>query len=306
MKALVISGGGSKGAFAGGVAEYLIKTQGKKYDIFVGTSVGSLLVSHLALNKINELKTIFSTITNQDVFNIYPFKVKEVNGEFNLKINHVNTVRAFIKGCGTFGESNNLRKLISRVFTPQDFEILKRTSNVTFTVSNLTLQKVEYKEAHECTYEDFCDWMWASANFVPFMSILHKNNCQYADGSFGSHISVLYAIGKGATEIDVIILDEDEKSTNTQIATNPFQSLMAVFKFMSNQSALKDILIGKLKGKQSKIDVKLWRPQEKLTDNPLFFNPVQMKSWWEKGYQYAKNNKPLCHCFLPNGEIKEM
>ncbi len=29
MNALVISGGGSKGAFAGGVAEYLIKNKGK-------------------------------------------------------------------------------------------------------------------------------------------------------------------------------------------------------------------------------------------------------------------------------------
>ncbi|MDG2443864.1 MAG: patatin-like phospholipase family protein, partial [Flavobacteriaceae bacterium] len=39
-KALVISGGGSKGAFAGGVAEYLLKEKKKTYDIFLGTSTG--------------------------------------------------------------------------------------------------------------------------------------------------------------------------------------------------------------------------------------------------------------------------
>jgi len=38
VRALVISGGGSKGAYAGGIAEYLICEAGKKYDIFVGTS----------------------------------------------------------------------------------------------------------------------------------------------------------------------------------------------------------------------------------------------------------------------------
>ena len=38
-KALVISGGGSKGAFAGGVAQYLMRNQGREYDIFVGTSM---------------------------------------------------------------------------------------------------------------------------------------------------------------------------------------------------------------------------------------------------------------------------
>ncbi|HAI41072.1 MAG TPA: patatin, partial [Maribacter sp.] len=54
MKALVISGGGSKGAFAGGVAQYLIQEEGRKYDIFVGTSTGSLLISHLALGKLDK------------------------------------------------------------------------------------------------------------------------------------------------------------------------------------------------------------------------------------------------------------
>ena len=44
MRALVISGGGSKGAFAGGVAEYLIKEKGHKYDLFIGTSTSRLEV----------------------------------------------------------------------------------------------------------------------------------------------------------------------------------------------------------------------------------------------------------------------
>jgi len=48
MKALVISGGGSKGAYAGGVAEYLIKKEGRDYDLYLGTSTGSLLIPHLA------------------------------------------------------------------------------------------------------------------------------------------------------------------------------------------------------------------------------------------------------------------
>lgn len=36
MRAMVISGGGSKGAFAGGVAQYLIEELNYKYDIFFG------------------------------------------------------------------------------------------------------------------------------------------------------------------------------------------------------------------------------------------------------------------------------
>ena len=40
MRALVISGGGSKGAFAGGVAQYLLEEKKKEYDLFIGTSTG--------------------------------------------------------------------------------------------------------------------------------------------------------------------------------------------------------------------------------------------------------------------------
>ena len=35
MRALVISGGGSKGAFAGGVAQYLMEGLNHEYDLFL-------------------------------------------------------------------------------------------------------------------------------------------------------------------------------------------------------------------------------------------------------------------------------
>ena len=53
MRALVISGGASKGAFAGGVLEHLIKERGKDYEILVGTSTGALIVPFAAIGKIH-------------------------------------------------------------------------------------------------------------------------------------------------------------------------------------------------------------------------------------------------------------
>ena len=74
-KALVISGGGSKGAFAGGVAEYLINEKKKDYDFFLGTSTGSLLVSHLALGMIDDLKALYTSVNQKDIFSNNPFKI---------------------------------------------------------------------------------------------------------------------------------------------------------------------------------------------------------------------------------------
>ena len=70
MRALVISGGGSKGAFAGGVAQYLMEREKREYDMFLGTSTGSLLVPHLAVNEIGKLYDIFTNVSQQDIFSI--------------------------------------------------------------------------------------------------------------------------------------------------------------------------------------------------------------------------------------------
>ena len=78
MRALVISGGGSKGAFAGGVAEYLIDKMNNDYDIYIGTSTGSLLVTHLALKKTQILKNLFTQVTQEKIFDNSPF-----NSSFN-------------------------------------------------------------------------------------------------------------------------------------------------------------------------------------------------------------------------------
>ena len=67
MRALVISGGGSKGAFAGGVAEYLISKLGIKYDLLVGTSTGSLLISHLALGKVDKIREVFTSVNQKSI-----------------------------------------------------------------------------------------------------------------------------------------------------------------------------------------------------------------------------------------------
>ena len=139
MKALVISGGGSKGAFAGGLAEYLITVQKREYKIFIGSSTGSLLVPLLAIGKLEKLKTIFTSVRQEDIFNNCPFTIKKVNGVYKTSINHWGIVKMFFKKKKTFGESENLRKLISYAITEPDFEEIQNLQHeVIVTVSNLT------------------------------------------------------------------------------------------------------------------------------------------------------------------------
>ena len=118
-KALVISGGGSKGAFAGGVAQYLMKKENRNYDLFLGTSTGSLMVSHLALGKLDELKELYTNVNQSTIFSNNPFKIKKVSGEKVVSIKHFNVLFNFLKGRKTFGESKNLRRLIKKEITKE-------------------------------------------------------------------------------------------------------------------------------------------------------------------------------------------
>ena len=98
MKALVISGGGSKGAFAGGVAEYLINVEKHEYDMFVGSSTGSLLIPFLSINKIEKVKKAYTSVVQSDVFNICPFIMKkDKDGNLKSKINHFNVLKMLLK-----------------------------------------------------------------------------------------------------------------------------------------------------------------------------------------------------------------
>ena len=93
MKALVISGGGSKGAFAGGVAQYLIEQKKNDYDLFIGTSTGSLLVSHLASRKVEEIKEIYTNVNQSSIFSHCPFKIKTKHGAETIGIHHFNIIK---------------------------------------------------------------------------------------------------------------------------------------------------------------------------------------------------------------------
>lgn len=289
MKALVISGGGSKGAFAGGVAEYLIEKKAKKYDLFLGTSTGSLMVSHLALGKIHELKAIYTTVSQRKIFSNNPFVVRTVHGEKVVSVNHLNTLWNFINGRRTFGESKNLRRFIKKYITESYFNQIKNSDkDVIVTLSNLTTNQVEYKSIKDYEYLDFCDWIWGSCNYVPFMSLLRKDNFEYADGGFGCIVPIQEAILRGAKEVDAIILETEVSQINRLPSRNPFTLMSNVFEFMLDHVERHNVSIGKLEAKHKDVQLNLYYTPTVLTTNSLVFNKKLMKKWWKDGYKHAK------------------
>ncbi|PQJ14954.1 patatin-like phospholipase family protein [Aureicoccus marinus] len=292
MKALVISGGGSKGAFAGGVAQFLIEEAKRDYDIFVGTSTGSLLLSHLALGKVDKIKEIYSSVDQDSIFNSCPFKIERKHGSEFISINHWNVVRRFLKGKKTFGESENLRELIRSSISYREFDTLKQGSkDVVVTVSNLSLNQIEYKSIRDYDYDEFLDWIWISANYTPFMSLVRKNGCEYADGGLGSIVPIEEAIKRGATEVDVVVLRTEVSYYNRMPSRNPFELITNMFGFVLDRIENQNIRIGKLVANHHDAIINLYYTPAVLTTNSLIFDKEKMTRWWKRGYLYARNKQ---------------
>ncbi len=301
MRGLVISGGGSKGAFAGGMAEYFMGDLGIKYDVFTGSSTGSLLIPMLASNNLEVAKKVYTSITDKDIFTLNPYKISVKRGVLRIKMNHVNILRSFLRGNKTFGSTLKLRETIQTFFTKEDFNgIIKEGKNVVVTVSNISRNRAEYKSIHDFSYEDFCDWIWASANFLPFMSLLVKDGMEYGDGGFSNNVPIQSAIDAGATEIDVIVLNPIESLSNRMRSRNVINLLFNVFDFLLDQSINSRFELSKLNSKKKKIKINIYHTPHKLTENSLVFNQKRMKKWWEQGRIHAKNLKSNSIIIEPN------
>ncbi len=289
MRALVISGGGSKGAYAGGVAHHLIRRQRKKYDLFLGTSTGSLLLPHLALGNLNKIYEIYTSVNQRTVFSVDPFIIKERDNREYVTINFLTCLWQFLKRKRTFGESKNLRKTIRKSINPQEFQLLKNTvADLVVTVSNLSRSKVEYKSIKDFEYDEFLDWIWISCNFVPFMSLVTKDGFEYADGGFGCLASIREAIKRGATHVDAIILDDENMERRKVLGQNPFSLLLSLLSFTKDQTEKNDIALGRLAAmSRGNVTLNLYYTPSKLTENSLVFDKKLMKSWWKQGYHYA-------------------
>lgn len=302
MRALVISGGGSKGAFAGGVAQYLIQDEGRQYDMLLGTSTGSLLVPHLSLGDIPKIYNIFTNVNQNDIFSVSPFvQRKRGNREF-VSIDFINSLWQFIRMKRTFGESKALRKNIFRNFSIDEFNKIREIKHdVVVTVANLSKNRVEYKSIHDFSYEEFCNWIWISCNYIPFMSLATVDGFEYADGGLGSVVPIREAIQRGATEVDAIVLESESMEHNKVLGKNPFSLMINLFGHLLDQVERNDIVIGKLAAKTKDVNLNLYYTPTRLTENSLIFSRRLMVKWWKEGYEYARNK----HQSSPYNELKD-
>jgi len=291
-RVLIISGGGSRGAWGGGLIKALHEKESPDYRCIVGTSTGSLLAPLAAINAFEKMETGFTDVTQKSIFNVNPFTA---SGE----IRTFKAVLRVIFGKENLGETENLRTRILSFFTQQDFDSLRSTGRtVKVSVTSLTSNKVAYMSTDDNTYQDMVDWVWASANQPIFMSTLVKNNERWVDGGLKENVPIAeglrYAQAHGIKTADVVVNNIEGVQPKPWPAsngkTNVIPKLLRIIDIFSDEVRLSDIENGILEAQVSDMVINVYFMSAEdfaLSPNPLLFQKPILTALWQRGYAHV-------------------
>lgn len=208
MRALVISGGGAKGAFAVGALKFLMNERGLEFDVLAGTSAGALITPMIAARgkaALAVLEEEYTTVKNGDILDGTPAW-------------RVLTGRPSLYGSGP------LRKRIEKHITDDVFRTLaasaKRSAVTTVDLRDGKL--VYYQTGTPLVPSD--DTVVAVTSREQLVSAIHASSSipfsmppvvnsrpdhpedGYVDGGVREYVPIEIAIDAGADEICCIIL----------------------------------------------------------------------------------------------------
>jgi len=293
-RACLISGGGSWGAFGGGT---LARINGN-YNTIIGVSTGSLLAPLTALKEWEILKMGYTSVGSKDIFDSCWYKGKPLTKEGKLR--KLPIVMTLLLGEKSICTSNALRKTIDKFFSNENFEELRlQNKEILVGTQNFAQvpSKIHYFSSMDEDYEEFKDWMWCSANFPFFTSLVkkswkdNKGNFHvgsWSDGGLTDLIGLEELRRKDYKEIDIVLhrtkpIESFEGNKINTLMENVTTSINAMrydieFEYFYER-------IRKLNRQGARVTV-YWLPR-KLSKNSMSFNKVEMSAWWDEGYETA-------------------
>jgi NTE family protein len=282
MRALVLSGGGSKGAYQVGALKHMMGELKITYDAFCGVSVGAINSAFLAMfpsgqevEASNQLSLLWSGLTNNKIYKRwFPF------GRW-----HSIWKKSFL-------DTSPLQNLLRASLSLDKI----RTSGKMVNVGCVSLSSGKYT-IFDQTCDYFIDAVIASASFPGMMCPIEFMGQLWADGGVKEISPIKKAIEIGADIIDVIVTSPETR--NKLFIENPTtidilkRSLdLSADKILSNDIE-KVEMYNKLSAAgltdKKNVQINIIRPDFNLIEDLLDFRPHKLVDMAEKGYQDAKS-----------------
>ncbi len=213
-KALVLAGGGAKGAYHIGVLKAL-KQYPMDFDIVVGTSIGALVGAMVAQHQSDKIITIFEKITVEDVI----AGGVSISENIDEIIEKKAEVYRFFKQMVSDG-SVDITPLKSLINSCADYELLMKSTIdfglVTYDISN--------NQAHMLTKKDFnkdnyASYLLATASCFPAFPVCEIEGNYFVDGGYVDNCPVELALKMGADEL--VVIDLNHKITHPVFIGRP-------------------------------------------------------------------------------------
>lgn len=283
MRALVLSGGATKGAYQVGVLKKWIGEQGCDYDIMCGVSVGAINVAALAQSPLGnpkqgiiDLETFWRSINQNSII----AKWKYLGRLLSLSKTSAYDASPLIKLLNDNIDVNAIRKSGRRL-----------------RVGAVCLDTGEFKYGREDN-PDFIKWVQASSSYPFFMQPVEIDGKLWCDGGLRHMTPLREAIRLGADEIDVIMC-------SNPASPNPWDPrgkaavpdyVFRIIDLMTDQILRSDLqLVGLSNDVVMKADnvkhvkIRLVQPNRRLTTKSMQFDPKEIAEMIDVGYRDADN-----------------
>lgn len=213
---IVLSGGGSKGAYQMGVWKALRRLH-IKYDIVTGTSVGALNAALMTQKTYYKGLSLWKNLTFEDVVD------EEIEADITTRKGKNTILKTYAKGFRNGGISiTNLEKTLDKILDIKKIYHSKIDMGIVTVKSKnlspllLTKRQIEPKNLR--------NYLIASASCFPAFKKKNINDVEYIDGGFFDNLPINLAIDMGAQEIIAVDLKEvgikrKVKNKNIKITT---------------------------------------------------------------------------------------
>ena len=237
MKALVLSGGGSKGSYQLGVWKALKKLR-IKYDIITGTSSGALNGALMTQNTYRKAEKIWNELNMKVLFGE---DIDEVNNKKDL----FKMYGKQIKNGGM--DITELEKLIADTLDTNKF--YKSRIRYGLVAVNLSEFRAEELTKDIIPEDKLKDYLVASASCYPAFKKKDIEGLKYVDGGYYDNLPINLAIKLGATEIICVDLrapglKKDPTNKNIKITTIRPNNKLSNFLDFNNEIVKKNIAYG--------------------------------------------------------------
>lgn len=281
-RALVLSGGGAKGAYEVGAIKYLLGEKRADYAIYSGTSVGAINAAHLAQFKSGQERTAADALERlwRDIDTGHVYKDWNFLGKLNAlwkpSVYTTAPLRSFIKA--------NLN------------ELLVKQSGKRLRMSAVSVKTGDRRVWNEDSAH-LLDGIMASAAMPVFFEPVALDADLYVDGGIRETTPVRDAVRLGALNIDVIVVDQERLEGS--LPANPKTldvakrtlgpMLLEIEQCDLEQAFLHNRLIDAGVGDpgKKKLNIRVLRPSRPLGD-PLDFSPDKIRREIAQGYEEAR------------------